>query len=35
MDIEKIREIYGDSVIELINQNIDDISINIKYLKQA
>ncbi len=34
MDIEKIREIYGDSVIDLINQNIDDISINIKYLKE-
>lgn len=34
MDIEKIKEVYGDSVIELINQNIDDISINIKYLKE-
>ena len=34
MNIEKIKEIYGDSVIELINQNIDDISINIKYLKK-
>ena len=34
MDIEKIKEIYGDSVIALIKQNIDDISINIKYLKK-
>lgn len=34
MDIEKIKEIYGDSIIELINQNIDDVSMNIKYLKE-
>lgn len=34
MNIEKIKKIYGDSVIELINRNIDDISMNIKYLKE-
>lgn len=32
-NIEKIMEIYGESTVDLINENIDDIVDNLMYLK--
>lgn len=34
MDFDKIIKIYGEEYIELINENIDEVKANLKYLSE-
>jgi len=33
MDVDRLTEIYGNSIVEFINDNMDTITSNIKYLE--
>ena len=34
IDLDKIKEIYGDNTIQELKNNLEDVIINIKYLKR-